>query len=236
MIHSNSFSDHLKLNYYVTSCCYELIRCNKSVVFNFPWNYDCPKETVFVFPNEKKYYNKQQWIRFVNREGWKLSKKSCICREYFELHYYKTRAQGKQYRLLKIAYHFWSKGESFVSRIQTFNCQNHQQRVYQQDQFKLFEEQYKIKSFDDVDYTLTPPGYTFQKYDNYFVFYYLKNNVLKLKRNNLLNYRPSYFQVFNTMVLKIQFHLKVAKFLGNYFTMFLKKITCLRLTWEKLQR
>ena len=34
-------------------------------------------------------------------------------------------------------------------------------RVYQQDQFKLFEEQDKIKSFDDINSTLTPPGYTF---------------------------------------------------------------------------
>ena len=30
--------------------------------------------------------------------------------------------------------------------------------VYQQDQFKLFEEQDKIKSFDDIDSTFTPPG------------------------------------------------------------------------------
>ena len=29
-------------------------------------------------------------------------------------------------------------------------------RVYQQGQFKLFEEQDKIKSFDDIDSTLTP--------------------------------------------------------------------------------
>ena len=33
-------------------------------------------------------------------------------------------------------------------------------RVYQQHQFKLFEERDKIKSFDDIDSTLTPPGYT----------------------------------------------------------------------------
>ena len=44
-------------------------------------------------------------------------------------------------------------------------------RVYQQDQFKLFEVQGKIKSFDDVNCTLTPPGYTFQKYDDFVVFY-----------------------------------------------------------------
>ena len=45
-------------------------------------------------------------------------------------------------------------------------------RVYQQDQFKLFEEQDKIKSFDDINSTLTP-GYTFQKYNNLVVFYRL---------------------------------------------------------------
>ena len=36
-------------------------------------------------------------------------------------------------------------------------------RVYQQDQLKLFEEQDKIKSFDAINSTLTPPEYTFQK-------------------------------------------------------------------------
>ena len=47
-------------------------------------------------------------------------------------------------------------------------------RVYQQDQFKLFEEQDKIKSFDDINSTLTPPGYTFQKYDYLVVFHRLE--------------------------------------------------------------
>ena len=43
-------------------------------------------------------------------------------------------------------------------------------RVYQQDQFKLFEEQDRIKSFDDIDSTV----YTFQKYDDHVIFL-LKN-------------------------------------------------------------
>ena len=43
-------------------------------------------------------------------------------------------------------------------------------RVYQQDQFKLFEEQDKIKSFDAVNSTLRPPEYTFYKYNNLVVF------------------------------------------------------------------
>ena len=47
-------------------------------------------------------------------------------------------------------------------------------RVYQQDQFKLFEEQDKIKSFDVINSTLTPPEYTFQKYNNLVVFYHLE--------------------------------------------------------------
>ena len=53
-------------------------------------------------------------------------------------------------------------------------------RAYQQDQFKLFEEQDKIKSFDDIDSTLTPPGYTFQKYDDHVVFYEIETNVLNV--------------------------------------------------------
>ena len=54
------------------------------------------------------------------------------------------------------------------------------ERVYQQDQFKLFEEQDKINSFDDIDSALTPPGYTFQKYEGHVVFYYLETNVLNV--------------------------------------------------------
>ena len=34
-------------------------------------------------------------------------------------------------------------------------------KVYQQDQFKLFEKQGKIKIFDDIDCTSTPSEYTF---------------------------------------------------------------------------
>ena len=34
-------------------------------------------------------------------------------------------------------------------------------KVYQQDQFKLFEKQDKIKIFDDIDCTSTPSGYAF---------------------------------------------------------------------------
>ena len=47
-----------------------------------------------------------------------------------------------------------------------------QERVYPEDQLKLFEKQDKIESFDDIDSALTPPGYTFQKYDNHVVFYH----------------------------------------------------------------
>ena len=53
-------------------------------------------------------------------------------------------------------------------------------RVYQQDQFKLFEEQDKVKSSNDIEFTLTPPGYTFQKYDDHAVFYHHETNVLNV--------------------------------------------------------
>ena len=53
-------------------------------------------------------------------------------------------------------------------------------RVYQQDQFKLFEGQDKIKRFDDINSTLIPPRYTFQKYDDLVVFYRLET-VLDVK-------------------------------------------------------
>ena len=53
-------------------------------------------------------------------------------------------------------------------------------RVYQQDQFKLFDEQDKIKSFHDIDSALSLPGYTFENYDDHVVFYHLETNVLNV--------------------------------------------------------
>ena len=57
--------------------------------------------------------------------------------------------------------------------------------VYQQDQFKLFEEQDKIKSFDDINSTLTP-GYTFKKYNDLVVFYRHGTNCVERHRSNRL--------------------------------------------------
>ena len=74
----------------------------KCCVFNCRSNYDNgPKETVFFTDEKKDYDLTQRWITFVNREDWKPSKKSCICRKHFEPHYYKTVAKGKRYRLIK---------------------------------------------------------------------------------------------------------------------------------------
>ena len=113
----------------------------------------------------------------MNREGWKPSKESCICRKhFFEPHYYKTGAEGKRQRLAKKL-----KPMSTIFDLEESNLSAESKhlklpvsvprnsptkRVYQQDQFKLFQEQDKIKSFDDINSTLTTPGYTFQKYDD----------------------------------------------------------------------
>ena len=37
----------------------------------------------------------------MNRDDWKPSKKSCICRKHFEPHYYKIGTKGKGCRLIK---------------------------------------------------------------------------------------------------------------------------------------
>ena len=85
---------------------------DKCCVFNYRLNYDNgPKKTVFFFPDEKKDYDlRQPWIRSVNREGWKSSKKSRICQKHLEPHYYKTGAQKKRILISKevkaSAYHF----------------------------------------------------------------------------------------------------------------------------------
>ena len=76
--------------------------------------------------------------------------------------------------------HF-SAGSKFLKSLIPIPKKSPTKRVYQQDPFKLFEEQDKIKvCFDDIDSTLTPPGYTFQKYDDHIVFYHLETNVLNV--------------------------------------------------------
>ena len=98
----------------------------------------------------------------MNREGWKLSKKSCICRKHFELHYHKIGAQGKQYRLVKklkpvpiifdsLKSHL-SAGSKRLKSLVSIPRKLPTKRVYQQDQFKLLEEQDKIHEYS----TITP--------------------------------------------------------------------------------
>ena len=164
---------------------------DKCCVFKCRSDYDNgPKETFFSFPNKKKHDLRQRRIKFVNREGWKPSKKLCICRKHFEPHYYKTGANGKRHRLIKKLNpvptifdpeesHLSTESKYLKSSV-SVPRKSPTKRAYQQDQLKLFEVQDKIRSFDNIDSTLTLPGYTFQKYDDHVVFYHLETNVLNL--------------------------------------------------------
>ena len=104
------------------------------------------------------------------------------------MYYHKTQAKRKQYRLIKklkpVPTIFYPE-ESQLSAEPKYSPisvprKSLTKRVYQQDQFKLSREQEKIKSFDDIDSTLTPMGYTFQKYDNHVAFYHLETNMLNV--------------------------------------------------------
>ena len=165
---------------------------DKCCIYKCRSNYDDgPKETVFFFPGEKKDNDlRQRWIKFVNREDWKPSKKSCICRKHFEPKYYKTGAQGKRYRLLKNLKpvptifdpeesHLSAESKHLIAPI-SVPRKPPTKRIYQEDQLQVFQELDKIKNFKDIDSTLTPPGYTFQKYDDHVVFYRLETNVLNV--------------------------------------------------------
>ena len=182
---------------------------DKCCVFNCRLNYDnSPKETASFFHEEKEDYDlRQRWIRFVNREGWKPSKKSSICRKHFEPRYYKTGAKRKRYRLIKMLKpvptifdpeesHLSGESKYLKSPI-SVPRKSPTKRVYQQDQFKLFEEQDKIKRFDDTDSTLTPPRYTFQKYDDHVVLYHFEINVLNVP------------EVTNSVRVDRDFHVKL---------------------------
>ena len=73
--------------------------------------------------------------------------------------------------------HFLAKSKNLKSLV-SVPRKSLTKRVYQQGQFKLFQKQDKIKSFDVIDSTLKALGYTFQKYDNHVVFYRFGTNVL----------------------------------------------------------
>ena len=87
------------------------------------------------------------------------------------------------------AYYFWleennlSAESKYLKPSASVPRKSPTKRVYQQDQFKLFEEQDKIKSFD-INSTLTPPRYTFQKYDA-LVFFYRLETVERPRSNRL---------------------------------------------------
>ena len=98
----------------------------------------------------------------MNREGWKPSKESCICRKhFFEPHHYKTGAEEKRLRFAKkLMPTIFDLEESNLSVESkhlklpvSVTRKSPTKRVYQQDQFKLFEEKDKIKSFDDINST-----------------------------------------------------------------------------------
>ena len=120
----------------------------------------------------------------------KQSKKSCIYRRHFELHYHKTGAQRKRYRLVmklnpvttildREESHLSEESKQLMSPV-SVPRESPTKRVYQQYQFRLFEEQDKIKSFPDIDAILTPSGYTFPKYDIHVVLNHLKTNFLSV--------------------------------------------------------
>ena len=183
---------------------------DKCCVFNCRSGYDNDlKETVFFFPDEKKDYDlRQRWIRFVNREGWKPSKKSCICRKHFEPHYYKTGAKGKRYRLikkLKPVPTIFDREESHLSaeprylkspisvprksptkrvfRVRAIVSDNHAANVLA---YKLL-----LKEFGHLDDNLSIE-HDYQKI--YWVHYAV--HLIKNVRNNLLNYKRFIFPAF----------------------------------------
>ena len=110
------------------------------------------RKKLFFFPDKKKDYDlRERLITFVNREGWKMSKKSCICRKHFEPHYYKTEPRGKRYRLVKklkpVATNF-DPEESHLSAESEYSkppvsvsIKSPTKRIYQQDQFKTGQNQ-----------------------------------------------------------------------------------------------
>ena len=98
----------------------------------------------------------------------------------YEPHCCKTGTNGKRHRLIKKLNpvptifdpeesHLSTESKYLKSPV-SVPRKSPTKWVSQQDQFKLFEVQDKIKSFDNIYSTLTPPGYTFQKYDDHIVF------------------------------------------------------------------
>ena len=98
----------------------------------------------------------------MDKDGWKPSKESCICRKhFFEPHHYKTGAEEKRLRFAKkLMPTIFDLEESNLSvefkhlkLPVSVPVKSPTKRVYQQDQFKLFEKPDKIKSFDDINST-----------------------------------------------------------------------------------
>ena len=101
-------------------------------------------------------------------------------RKHFEQHYYKIGAQGKRYRLVKKL-----KPEPPIFDPEK-SCSSAESKhlnssvsVPRKSQTKTFINKISLSywknstksSFDGTDSALTPPSYTFQKYNDHVVFY-----------------------------------------------------------------
>ena len=104
----------------------------------------------------------------------------------------------------------WKTLKNFGFRARAIVSENHSAKVLT---YKLL-----LKETVHLD------DHSFIQHD-YQQIYWLRDAVHLIKnvRNNLLSYKRFIFPALNTMVLKIQFYLKVVKPLGNYITMFWKR-------------
>lgn len=160
----------------VYKCC--VVNCRSNYVGE-------EKTTVFSFPKDEDL--RKRWVKFVNRKDWNPTTSSFICIKHFESKYYKKGDNGNRYRLVKSLKPVPTifdpninvpSSSSAAYHLSPVSVPRHspRKRVYQEDQYQEFVKDDMIKEFGDINETLSPSGYLFNKSNDYVTFYKLAYN------------------------------------------------------------
>ena len=156
---------------------------------NFPGTSE-ENVTVFEFPSDNDVLC-ALWEKFAAgaRNDWTVKNSSRICIKHFKPQYVKKGdGPNGRCRLLKqlkpVPTIFSPKDSPVVSHMKAPRIsaprKSPKKRLFQEDQYQKFLDDDMIRSYDEIDDTLTPTGYTLTRYDHHLVFYKVTINNLSV--------------------------------------------------------
>ena len=135
--------------------------------------------TVFSFPKDEGI--RKKWIKFVNGKDWLPTLSSHICKNHFESKYFRKGRNNKRYHLIKklkpvptifkLSYVTQSLSSSNLISQVSGPRKSPRKGIFQEEQYQTFLADDSIKKLSDINENFGPPGYSFQKRDDYVKFF-----------------------------------------------------------------